>query len=411
MSAPNISSRLPAGSLLMAMLLFSSLRLCAQTNYPSWWANYGVLSGTSVQDYGAANQGEAKNIAVAAVSELDSDLAQFGGAGATLDALSLSLTATSASTSNYSVLNLGELKSLAQPFYDRLMTLGYFGSPITITGTAPVTTGTYPWTGGSARDYAIANIGQVKYAFSFDVTYSSSGSSIPDWWVDKYFPGGIGYTGTSGYVVWSGSQVTFQTAYQSGWNPLDYYNGQMPVLSIVGGNGQTGPSGGLAPEALAVSVTDGSGNPLVGAPVVLTVGSSGGEIEESDAGPLGAAVTILTDELGLARGFFQFPDTSGTNNYTITASAGVGSSFNQQTFTETSDGGSGGTYASPFAPSDVVGVINADGSEEMTWKNNSDSTASIPIWYWDPGSSAWVHYDDVPAGTTHYHFPITPLKN
>ena len=107
------------------------------------------MSGTTPQDYAAANQGEAKNLAVAAVSELDNDLAQFGGAGPTLDALASTLLTsdTAGAAQDFSALNLGQLKALSQPFYDRLMQVGYFGSPLTITGTSPSLTGTYPWVG------------------------------------------------------------------------------------------------------------------------------------------------------------------------------------------------------------------------------------------------------------------------
>jgi len=65
---------------------------------PSWWYNPAlttsgtvpVISGTA-NDYAAANQGQVKNIAVAAVTELDADLAQFGGAGGQLDQLASTL--------------------------------------------------------------------------------------------------------------------------------------------------------------------------------------------------------------------------------------------------------------------------------------------------------------------------------
>ena len=107
--------------LVLAFLLCSGLRLGAQSTpiYPTWWANQGLLSGTSPSDYSAANQGQAKNMAVGAVNELNADLAQFGGAGETLNELAVSLTGTTPQTSDYSAVNLGELKALVQPFYDR----------------------------------------------------------------------------------------------------------------------------------------------------------------------------------------------------------------------------------------------------------------------------------------------------
>ena len=98
--------------LVLAFLLCSGLRLGAQStpDYPTWWANQGLLSGTSPSDFAAANQGQAINMAVGAVNELNADLAQFGGAGETLNELAVSLTGTTPQTSDYSAINLGQLR-------------------------------------------------------------------------------------------------------------------------------------------------------------------------------------------------------------------------------------------------------------------------------------------------------------
>jgi hypothetical protein len=141
-----------------AICLGIPLRLFASG--PAWWSNPSLtVSGTSpvisgtANDYGAANQGQVKNIAITAINELNTDLAQFGGAGPALNSLAVSLSATSAGTNDYAAINIGQLKAVAQPFYDWLLYLGYNG--------APLTSGTYPWIGSSsaANDYAVANIG------------------------------------------------------------------------------------------------------------------------------------------------------------------------------------------------------------------------------------------------------------
>jgi hypothetical protein len=181
----NSSWRLRTVQLAFVLLWLSGLRVAAQTApvYPAWWANQGVLSGTVARDYAVVNQGEVKNIAVGAINELNEHFAQFGGAGNALNELAVSLTATSAQTSDYAAVNLGQLKALAHPFYDRLLSLGY--------ALGPLTSGTYPWatSGLAPSDYAAGNIGQLKYLFSFDLSYSSTGDGIPDWWVEKYFSG------------------------------------------------------------------------------------------------------------------------------------------------------------------------------------------------------------------------------
>jgi hypothetical protein len=179
----SLGSRFAA--LMVALLLAAAHNLNAQTEpaYPEWWYNQGLISGTAYNDFAAANQGEAKNFAVGAVNELDTDLSQFGGAGPALESLALSLTATSPQTSDYSVINLGTLKNLLQPFYDRLLAVGYT--------LGPLSSGSYPWTAGglSPSDYNAANIGQLKFLFDFDLTLSSDGSGIPNWWEHAFFPG------------------------------------------------------------------------------------------------------------------------------------------------------------------------------------------------------------------------------
>ena len=53
---------------------------------PSWWSQRGVLvSGANADDYAPANQGQLKNIAKAAVAEMDAKLS--GGAGDELHSL------------------------------------------------------------------------------------------------------------------------------------------------------------------------------------------------------------------------------------------------------------------------------------------------------------------------------------
>ena len=155
----------------------------------------------------------------------------------------------------------------------------------------------------AAADYALANTGQLKYLFSFDVNFSATGDSVPDWWEQKWFPG---QTVTSGSpTLWGGGQVTLLQAYQNGWNPLDFYNGQTPVLTIVSGNGQLGPPGGLVSAPLIVSITDTSSTPLAGAPITFTVTS--GSLQLSSTDTPAATATLQANSSGLAQVYYQLP--------------------------------------------------------------------------------------------------------
>ena len=134
------------------LLLFLAT-LTAHAAPPTWWTTRGVLAtnAPSTNDYAAANLGQLKWYATNALAELDANLP--GGADTNLRARVTTFLA--ATGSNFRAVNLGTLKNIAAPFYDRLIATGYATN--------------YPWSGSSARDYAVANLGQLKYIFNFSV--------------------------------------------------------------------------------------------------------------------------------------------------------------------------------------------------------------------------------------------------
>jgi len=153
----------------------------ASTNYPSWWLERQVIDTNLVSaDYAPANQGQAKHVAHRAWLEFEQKL---GGAGSVASDLVSRFTVAD----NDRSINLGQLKTMAAPFYDRLSALEF-----TQAWPANMTVGPYPWSGSitPANDSAIANIGQLKYLFSFDlfsVALDSDGDGLPDWWENGFF--------------------------------------------------------------------------------------------------------------------------------------------------------------------------------------------------------------------------------
>lgn len=128
---------------------------------PAWWKNRGVLCASArTNDYAALNMGQLKHLAHMAWNELNT---LPGGAGF--------LPLFTNAANNYAAVNIGQLKEVARPFYDRMGM-----------------TNNYPWTAGAdaAADYAIANIGQAKYLFSFDPYKDTDTDGMPDWWEDLY---------------------------------------------------------------------------------------------------------------------------------------------------------------------------------------------------------------------------------
>ncbi|MBU0714073.1 MAG: thrombospondin type 3 repeat-containing protein [Verrucomicrobia bacterium] len=136
---------------------------------PSWWLTRGAVDpNLSPNDYAPITQGQLKWMAVNARDEMNA----YFGAGSTIPAL----IATFSNSNNYYLANLGQVKYVAQPFYDRLYEFN-------LTNTFPANMpGYYPWgNSSSTNDFALANIGQVKYVFSFDSAVDSDGDGLSDW--------------------------------------------------------------------------------------------------------------------------------------------------------------------------------------------------------------------------------------
>jgi alpha-tubulin suppressor-like RCC1 family protein/pimeloyl-ACP methyl ester carboxylesterase len=131
---------------------------------PSRWSERGVLIEDAVSDdYALVNQGQLKNIATAAVAEMDAKLE--GGAGDELHSSISSWLTPTPQTNDFAPANLGQLKAVAKPFYDRLIALGLIDF--------------YPWLSAldPPDDFAVANLGQLKKLFSFEIP---TGNSLDD---------------------------------------------------------------------------------------------------------------------------------------------------------------------------------------------------------------------------------------
>jgi hypothetical protein len=151
-----------AGRFLAATALYLLAGICTPLTAapPAWWAAYGAVSQSPADDLAAANQGQAKHVAWCAYLYLEDALADVGGAGPEVTALVQGFTGTH----NLAPLRIGQLKWIAAPFYQRLQQFGYLSGHL-----APGQP--YPWGAvfGEPDDTALANLGQLKYAFQFDL--------------------------------------------------------------------------------------------------------------------------------------------------------------------------------------------------------------------------------------------------
>ena len=113
---------------------------------PAWWVTRGVLDGFAVttNDFAAVNQGQLKWMAFQAATELESTWP--AGAGSNVWTVIDSFN----EADNYRAANIGQLKTVAAPFYNRM------GLPM-------------PWADASeTNNFAVGNVGQLKNLFSFD---------------------------------------------------------------------------------------------------------------------------------------------------------------------------------------------------------------------------------------------------
>ena len=141
------------------------------------------------------------------------------------------------------------------------------------------------------------------------ITYNDlngSGLSIYDDYLEGLSPLATNTTVTSGFI-------------NSGLTA--YYGTNSPNLNKTSGDGQTVSASTFETNPLVVQVTDGSGNPLVGAPITFSIASgSDGGLSQTSGGTTSASVSLTTDSGGNATIYYQAgPDVIQNNTITATA--------------------------------------------------------------------------------------------
>jgi len=152
-------------ALLMGAVLVEGPPVFVGAAPPRWWAGRGVLEpGAPAEDDAPANQGQAKHMAASAVAEMEREFA--GGAGPALRAAISGWSVPSLGGGSvvarvtdvgddFAPVNVGQLKALALPFYDRLISLHH--------------TERYPWEGRVADDFGVVSVGDLKGLFGFEI--------------------------------------------------------------------------------------------------------------------------------------------------------------------------------------------------------------------------------------------------
>lgn len=183
-------------------------------------------------DYATLTQGQLKNLAVAAYDELQANAP--GGATPKVKALIQKILmadpttgqfildsygrrqeAVSTSTLDFAPVNLGQLKAVALPFYDYFVAMGMIPG--------------FPWlnTPNAADDFALANIGQAKALFCFDLSQGAPGQgassgSPSNLWNTYYHQNPLKGGGASANP--SGDGLTNLQKFQLGLDPAQQNN-------------------------------------------------------------------------------------------------------------------------------------------------------------------------------------------
>ena len=167
-------------------MLLSSTLLYASP--PAWWNTRGVIDENAQEEnYAVVNVGQAKWMATQAYAELSARLAPFGGVGFQLSDVIPDIPENPDALwyeQQKAVLNLGQLKAMALPFYDSLNQRlpGFLDYQAQINGIPWETGQTYPWNPDTPveQNFGPVNIGQLKATFAFQFDADLDGNGVPD---------------------------------------------------------------------------------------------------------------------------------------------------------------------------------------------------------------------------------------
>jgi alpha-tubulin suppressor-like RCC1 family protein/regulation of enolase protein 1 (concanavalin A-like superfamily) len=119
-----------------------------------------------------------------------------------------------------------------------------------------------------------------------------------------------------------GDGLTNFQEYQQGTSPTDFYNGQLPNITVLSGNNQRAESGALVASPVILKVTNGAGETLANAPLQFTAATSGAGLSAVTAGTLQTTLSLRTGADGTAS---VYPAPSGEKGSTSTFEAVVAS--------------------------------------------------------------------------------------
>jgi len=206
---------------------------------PAWWSagSPAPVSGTAAP-LALANVGQAKYMAKRALDALrvydpataaaiEADLV---GAGKPIPTWAIPTPGSAAQKAHMGVLNVGQLKALADPFYTRLHAVApaWLAAQRSTNGTQDTAVPSYifPWTSGGTDDSnkAFASVGQLKAVFALRFEADAGSNGMPDLWEIAVF----GSSGIDQNADYDGDGATNLQEYLAGTDPKD--RSDLPVV-------------------------------------------------------------------------------------------------------------------------------------------------------------------------------------
>ena len=377
--------------------LSAQAEFSTQPSYPAWWGIPAEASYEAVYEHGVPEAdhapvlvGQLKYLAAKGRDELNLVLGPVGGAGSAINAMVDDFSTND--PSDYAPANIGQLKHITSKFYDRFVAVGFnsasagWPAGMLLSGQ----TG-YPWQEYVApENHALANIGQAKFLFAWDLSawagLDSSGDGVPDYigalwagvpeaWKENiinspnssfYDPDGLIMTTADLHPLgdYDGDGRSNLQEYLDGTDPADYFNGEgaSALLTLWWGDEQSISPESWAIKTLYVKVTDAEGNAYVNAPVRFAVvdGHPGLSPRRGDSGRLASELLMRSFPSGAVTAGYLASATLGQNTVTAALPTGQAVTFTLHTVSV--------AEADRIPPFDFRRKDNGDGTVTFTWR-------------------------------------------
>ncbi|HEY5893493.1 MAG TPA: Ig-like domain-containing protein, partial [Chthoniobacterales bacterium] len=268
-------------------------------------------------------------------------------------------------------------------------------------GTSTVTPFDWAWTPNTWGDFQITAVATDSSGstslrsdiVAIHVAYDSDNSGLGDWWELANF----GHLGVNPNADPDGDGFTNLQEREQGSDPKNYYNGEAPVLSVLGGDGQTGAPGTILPQSFAIKITNSDGTPLVNAPVRFGPVQGGGSLSASEYGSTTAQLLNLrTGPGGAVSVWHILPDIPSATVF-VAASAGLGAATAQITFSAHTSTTSTTAPAAPGRP--VISLQNEETEALVEWVDKSSNETAFYVERTEDGVN-WTRRATLPPNTT-----------